>query len=231
MQAVVFDFDGVIVDSEILHDEALRAVCKPLGIEWHGHPWIGWSDADVLREVFTRAGQSLSESRLTALLGTKTEVVLEQVRAGLYTPYPGSIELMREAAKVAKVAVCSAGMREQIIPVLEHLGVDGLLSALITCEDTKRTKPDPDPYVLAASRLEAAPSRSIAIEDSPRGTRSAWGAGFNVIAVGHTLPRERLVFAHCFAPRTADLSVSMLQALIDNVPPESRCTPNLNSEI
>ncbi len=154
MQAVVFDFDGVIVDSEILHDEALRAVCKPLGIEWRGHPWIGWPDADVLREVFTRRGEPLSESRLAELLRTKTQVVLQQVHDGLYTPYPGSIELIRAAAQTTKIGVCSAGLRDQITPVLEHLGVLQLMSALVAYEDTTRSKPDPQPYALAAERLQ-----------------------------------------------------------------------------
>ncbi len=214
MQAVVFDFDGVIVDSEILHDEALRAVCNPLGIDWEGHPWIGWPDAEVLREVFNRRGEPLPDARLAELLHAKTEVVLKQVHAGLYSPYPGSIELVRAAAAVAKVAVCSAGMRDQIIPVLEHLGVLSLLSTLIAYEDTTRSKPDPQPYALAATRLSANPARCIAIEDSPRGVSSARAAGFTVIAVGHTTPRESLTAAHQFAPSTASLSIATLQSLI-----------------
>lgn len=213
MQAVVFDFDGVIVDSEILHNEALRAVCTPLGITWEGHPWVGWPDADVLQELHRRRNESLPESRLAELLREKTAVVLEQVHAGLYTPYPGILELMRSAAAAARIAVCSAGMRDQILPVLEHLGVLPLLSALVAFEDTTKSKPDPEPYTLAAKRLSVDPARSIAIEDSPRGVASARAAGFNVVAVGHTSPREALSHAHSYSPTAQTLSIDSLRAL------------------
>jgi HAD superfamily hydrolase (TIGR01509 family) len=214
MQAVVFDFDGVIVDSEILHDEALRAVCSPLGISWEAHPWVGWPDADVLHEVFRRRGESLARPRLDELLRVKTAVVLEQVHAGRYTPYPGVLELLRDSARVARVGVCSAGLRDQITPVLEHFGVLPLLSALVAYEDTARSKPDPEPYALTAHRLDVNPARSIAIEDSPRGVASARAAGFTVVAVGHTSPRDALSHAHHFAPSTTSLTLSTLQSLI-----------------
>ncbi len=214
MQAVVFDFDGVIVDSEILHDEALRAVCRPLGIEWAGHPWIGWPDAEVLIEVMRRRGEPLSRVRLDELLRVKTEVVLEQVRAGLYVAYPGVIELIRSCAAVARVGVCSAGLREQIVPVLEHLGIGSLPAALVAYEDTEKSKPDPEPYVLAARRLEVDPGRSIAIEDSARGVASARAAGFRVVAVGHTSPREELGRAHHYAASAEGLSVAVLRSLL-----------------
>lgn len=218
MDAVVFDFDGVIADSEVLHDAALREVCEPHGIAWEGHPWVGWADADVLREVFRGRGGALRDSHVADLLREKTRVVLRQVERGEYRPYPGSLELIRECAASARVGVCSAGLRDQIIPVLEHFGVLGRVGVVVACEDTPRSKPDPAPYVLAASRLGVRPGRSIAIEDSPRGVASARSAGFTVVAVGHTSPPESLAGAHHFSQSTAELTLAALRRWVGEAP-------------
>lgn len=215
MEAVVFDFDGVIVDSERLHDQALRQVCAPLGFDWSGDAWVGWPDAEVFIELHRRRGESLHPSRLASLLDAKTAVVLDQVRAGMYHPYAGSLELLREAATRARVGVCSAGLREQIEPVLEAFGVRAVISTIVSFEDTPRSKPDPAPYRLAAERLGVSPARSIALEDSPRGVASAKAAGFTVVALGHTSPRESLAAADHFAPTSAGLTAAMLASLLD----------------
>lgn len=215
MDAVVFDFDGVIVDSENLHDEALRDVCAPLGFSWEGEPFVGWPDADVLIELHRRRGIELSEKRLAELLEIKTRAVLRQVAAGLYHPYAGSVELIRAAAARGPVGVCSAGLRGQIIPVLERLDVLRDVAAVVSYEDTRASKPDPAPYLLAADKLGVDPARSVAIEDSPRGVASARAAGYRVVAVGHTSTRERLTQAHRFAPRISDLTLATLSGLFD----------------
>ncbi|MDX2114902.1 MAG: HAD family hydrolase [Planctomycetota bacterium] len=214
MDALVFDFDGVIADSEHLHDEALRVVCEPLGFDWEGDAWVGWPDAEVFRELYRRRGERLSDRGLAELLERKTEAVLVQVRAGLYRVYPGSVELMRAAARVAKVGVCSAGLRGQIVPVLESFGALECVSTIVAYEDTPRSKPDPGPYLLAAERLGSRPGSSVAIEDSVRGVAAARGAGFRVVAVGHTTARERLGEATMFEPTIATLTVDRLMALV-----------------
>jgi len=215
MQAVVFDFDGVIVDSEHLHDQALREVCHPLGFEWSGDAWVGWSDAEVFIELHRRRGESLSPTALRELLEHKTQVVLKQIDSGLYRAYPGSAELIREVSLEVPVAVCSAGMRSQIEPVLRQLGLAPLVTTIVAFEDTPRSKPDPAPYLLAAKRLEIDPARSIAIEDSPRGVASAHAAGYRVIAVGHTSPREKLAAAHRFVAGTIQLNLASLRELVE----------------
>lgn len=215
MEALVFDFDGVIVDSEHLHDQALREVCRPLGFEWSGEPWVGWPDAEVLIELHRRRGEALAHTRLAELLAKKTEAVVRQVEAGLYRPYAGSLELMRSGAAHTRIAVCSAGLRGQIVPVLESFGVMPLVTALVAYEDSARSKPDPAPYLLAAERLGARPARSVAIEDSPRGVASARGAGFRVVAVGHTSARDDLRDAHMHVHAINELSIDVLSTIIE----------------
>lgn len=205
MRGLLMDFDGVIADSEALHDEALRAVCAPLGFSWDGEPFVGWPDAEVFVHLYREAGRELTAEELADLLERKTEVVLGQVERGLYRPYPGAVELIREAATRARVAVCSAGLRDQIAPVLERFGVAPSISALVSAEDTPRTKPAPDPYLLGAKRLGVGPGECFAVEDSERGVASAKAAGCIVVGVGHTTARERLSAADWFVPRLEGL--------------------------
>ncbi len=195
MRALLLDFDGVIVDSEHLHDQALRAVCAPLGFDWPGEPFIGWSDADVLRHLHAARDSPLTARALDDLLARKTEVVLRQVRAGLYRAYPGAIELIEAASEAGPVGVCSAGMRAQIEPVLAQLGVLPRLSTIVSVEDVALSKPDPAPYLLAAERLALEPRSCVAIEDSPRGVTAAKGAGCFTIAVAHTTSPAQLAHA------------------------------------
>lgn len=215
MQAVVFDFDGVLADSEHLHDLALREICTPLGFTWSGDAWIGWPDADVFRELFRRRGEDLDEERLARLLEAKSGVVIKQVRDGLYRPYPGIIELVQSLAPTLPIGVCSAGLREQVLPVLEQFGVRERLSCVVTFEDTPRSKPDPAPYLLAAERLGVAPASALAIEDSPAGVASAHAAGFRVLALGHTNPRDALRTAHHFVPSARALTSAVLRSFFE----------------
>lgn len=219
MDALVLDFDGVIAHSEHLHDQVLKALCEPLGLTWEGEPFVGWPDADVLLHLFAQRGEPLTPGRLEELLAIKTGLVLQQIREGLYQPYPGVVELVRVAAGHVPVAVCSAGMREQILPVLARFGIGPLVRTVVAIEDTPRTKPHPDPYLEATRRLGVRPERTVAIEDSPRGVESALAAGLRVLAVGHTTPAAKLQRAHAFAPALAQVSLQRLQEL--TVPPAS----------
>jgi HAD superfamily hydrolase (TIGR01509 family) len=212
MRALLLDFDGVIVDSEHLHDLALREVCEPLGFTWQGDAWVGWPDAEVLIELHRRRGEALPAERLATLLEQKTSVVLAQVSDQRYRAYPGVVELIREAARAVPVAVCSAGLRGQIVPVLEFLGIAGDIGVVVAFEDTARSKPDPAPYLLGASRVGVPPHECVAIEDSPRGVASAKAAGCTVIAVAHTSPVERLSAADLVVGKIGELTLASLRA-------------------
>jgi len=213
MRGLLMDFDGVIADSEALHDEALRAVCEPLGFRWGGEPFVGWPDAEVFVHLHRDSGRDLSAEGLADLLARKTEVVLEQVRSGLYRAYPGAVELIRDAARSVPVAVCSAGLRDQIVPVLEMFGVSSVVRAVVSAEDTPRTKPAPDPYLLGADRIGIAAADCVAVEDSERGVAAAKAAGCITIGVGHTSARERLRAADWFVDRLEGIGWSDLLAL------------------
>lgn len=216
MQALVFDFDGVIVDSERVHGRALRAVCAPFGPEFQDFPddrFVGWPDAEALRAIFAGGGLTLGKPVLAELLASKHRYILERLRNRELAPYPGVLDLIRAAADAVPIGVCSAAMGAEIRAALQALEVLDRFSAIVGVEDAPLSKPDPAPYALAAARLGADPGRCVAIEDSVNGVASAKEAGYRVAAVGHTTHRSLLARADLFVERIASLNVPRLEAL------------------
>jgi beta-phosphoglucomutase len=212
--AIVFDFDGVIVDSEAAHGVALAAAAELLALsppqerpDWY----VGLGDAECFRRMGRASGRALTSEELERLIAGKAEVFARLCRQGRVAPIAGALELLRQCAEVLPVAVCSGSRRADIEPVLSTLQVLPLLSALVTADDVDRTKPDPAPYLLTAARLRVSPCQCVAIEDSPSGIAAAVGAGYTqVYAVCHTFAARDLIGADHIQHRIADLSLAQL---------------------
>lgn len=218
-RAIIFDLDGVIVDSEPLHAAALAAVCKPRGVPFDGPRFVGWSDDAALRAAFSTAGIPFSESLLCDLLELKTRRYLESVRVGRVKPYPGVIALLRAlGAAGVPLGLCSAAMRSEIDATLQALGLSESFRAIIGFEDAAPSKPAPAPYRAITEALGIDPAACLAIEDSPHGVTSARDAGLTVCAVLHTKPAEALSHAHSIHPTIAALAPTLLDRL---APPAS----------
>ncbi|MFM9959117.1 MAG: HAD family hydrolase [Phycisphaerales bacterium] len=212
-RAVIFDFDGTLVDSEPLHGRALRSVFEPIGLEpfFDEAMCVGLPDADVMRAVFTRGGRTLGEAELAALLETKSAAARRLWESGEGRAYPGAIELLREVKRRGtKVAVCTAALRREAGPVLERLGVAPILDAFVTADDVTASKPNPACYRLACERLGLPPSACVAIEDSVAGVTSAATAGCRVVALGHTTARERLTRSSWFVDAISAVDAAWL---------------------
>jgi beta-phosphoglucomutase len=193
-EAVLFDFDGILVDSEPMHHRAFTEVLNPLGMEF---PWkeyveiyMGFDDRDAFREAFRAKGIDLDEANLAKLVAAKSEAFLRGLRDGV-TAYPGVVALIDSLhAAGLPLALCSGALRSDIAPILEQLGVARRFEVVVSADDVRRSKPDPESYALAFARLSeryatslTVPGKSIAVEDTPAGIRSARGAGLRVLAV------------------------------------------------
>jgi len=204
--AVIFDFDGVIVDTEPLHFEAFRKVLEPLGL---GFPWteyvetyMGFDDRDAFREAFRSRGRALDDVRLAQLVDAKSLVFQDIIRDGVKA-YPGAVPLIRSLhASGMPLAICSGALRSDIAPILAHLGVAPCFPHVVTADDVRKSKPDPACYTLAYQRLSlanparvATPSNCLAIEDTPAGIRAAKRAGLRVLAVTNSYGGEELAGA------------------------------------
>lgn len=213
MRALIFDFDGVIVDSEPIHEEGLRRALSPLGIAVREGISIGLSDEDALSLIAGEAGVEVPGEVRRRVLAEKGRFVERALERGEARAYPGTIELIREAAAVMPIAVCSAAFRREIVPVLGALGVAELFRTVVSIDDVPAAKPDPAGYLMAAARLGIGAAECVAIEDSPRGVSAAVSAGMTAVAVGHTTARERLAHAHHVEERIAGLNLARLRAI------------------
>ena len=215
MEAIIFDLDGVIMDSESMHLEALRAVVTPEGLDIELHEYVGCADADAIRRLYRNAGRELTDERLQSLLETKNRAFKEQfTRTGLRS-FEGTLSLLRNAAAAGiPVAVCTASQGTEAHAILTHLQLTEILGCIITADDVAVAKPDPAGYRLAARTLGVDPARAVAIEDSVVGVRAACDAGLNVVAVLHTTPRERLADAHLIVESSEMLTLRVLRDLV-----------------
>lgn len=223
LSAVIFDFDGIIVDTEPLHYRAFQAILEPLGF---GYSWdayvevyMGYDDRDAFREAFRVRGADLEDRELEGLIARKAAAFLEIIASGV-APYPGVVELIRSIKESRPLALCSGALRSDILPILEGMDLSGIFDVMVTAEEVSASKPDPASYTLAVRRLAAAfpdrqirPETCIAIEDTPAGIASATGAGVGVLAVTNSYPAVRLAGARRVVDSLADVNLADLEAL------------------
>ncbi|MEO0963658.1 MAG: HAD family phosphatase [Planctomycetota bacterium] len=232
LEAVIFDFDGVIADSEPVHCTAIREVAGTVGVtisdaEYQA-VYIGFDDRDAFREVLRRAdglaaGSAVDESRVAGMCGAKA-LAFDRLAASGVPAVPGSLELAR-AVRAAGVpmAIASGATRREIDGMLAALDADGLFEVMVTADDVERSKPDPQTYAMAVDRLGAAEGRAlaagrcVAIEDTSAGVAAAKGAGLAVLGVTTTGPREALREADAVVSGPAAVDLGMLERVAGGV--------------
>ena len=187
--AVLFDMDGLLIDSEPLWLEAETAVMARLGADWTAADQaqlLGGSLVRTVRYLLGKATRPASPAQVAEWLMTR---VTELIRDRGVPLRPGARELLAEVA--------AAGLPHALVTSSERGFMDAVLArtglrfdVLVCADDVSMTKPDPEPYLLAAKLLGADPARCVALEDSPNGVASAQAAGCQVIAVPSLIPIE-----------------------------------------
>lgn len=229
ISAVIFDFDGVIVDSERLHWKAFNQVLDPRGrtIAWPEYidVFIGFDD----RDAFRHALPGIENEELSRLIDQKAAAFQELLETDGAAALPGAVELIQHLSGTVPIAICSGALLEDILPILEKLGIETAFNEIVTADDTPISKPDPAPYRAAVERLAAAapdgrdktrrPAAStenkwiVAIEDTPAGIASAKGAGLRVLAVTNSYEKEALTAADRILDSLEALSLEKLNLL------------------
>jgi beta-phosphoglucomutase len=223
LAAVIFDFDGIIVDTEPLHYKAFQEILVPrdLGYSWEEYlaRYIGFDDRDAFREAFRAGGDTIDDLELKGLIEEKARAFQRIIATGV-EPYPGVVELIRSVAGNLPLGLCSGALTSDITPILRQLGIDGLFDVVVTAEDVAASKPDPASYALALARLRAhfpgravTPENTLAIEDTPAGIASASGAGLKTLAVTNSYPEEKLTGAFRVVVSLAGIDLEGLQLL------------------
>ncbi len=207
--AILFDLDGVLADTEPVHGRAIDAVLATMGEDAHEFE-PGLCD----EVIFSRALPGAPAPEIRRAMQAKAGVFIDMIREDGAPEYPGVTGLVRALAGEVPLGVCSSSQRAEIDAVLESLGVTGCFRTITGFEDVERTKPDPQPYRLAAASLGFEASGCIAIEDSPTGLRAALDAGCRTLALTHTTDREHLIGAHRIVGRLGDLSAEEILGLV-----------------
>ena len=181
IDAVVFDLDGVLLDTEELWDEARRQLAEERGGRWHEQAqraMMGMSSPEWSRYMHDEIGLPDPPEEIAA------EVVrrLEELYRERLPVIPGAIEAVRRLGQRWPLGVASSSNRPLIDLFIELTGTAALFQATVSSEEVARGKPAPDVYLEAARRLGVDPGRAVAIEDSENGIRSAAAAGMHVIA-------------------------------------------------
>lgn len=217
MRALVFDFDGVIVNSEPMHERAIRMAFQSCGLPANWTDWrryAGHGDRNGFKLILADQGLPIDPPTFTRLQDAKQRLITELIASGEPPAYPGAVDLIRAAAGAMPIAVASGSRPHEIRPILQRLGVDDLVRTLVSADDVANTKPDPEPYLKAAQALGVAPEDCLAIEDTPTGVRAAVAAGFTVVGVEHTNAADLLtaVGAHHVVTDIAALDINALRS-------------------
>ncbi len=219
LAAVIFDFDGIIVDSEPLHFRAFNEVLEEHGfvISWEEYceTYIGFDDRDAFKTVFKNNGNRLASPIMKELISRKAEVFQKYIQDGEASPMPGAVDLIKSIPIRLPVALCSGALKQDITPVLEKLGIEDAFTAIVTAEDTDKSKPDPAPYRFALEKLGIEdPASVVAIEDTPAGILSAKNAGLKVLAVTNSYDREYLLDADAVTDSLVNVNRPMLEDIV-----------------
>lgn len=192
-KALIFDFDGVIVDSEPLHCRAFQVVCDDFGIGLSESEYyrelIGFDDRGAFQHLFKIRNRPLDETTFTNLLTRKAATVEEMMARGEFAALPHAVEFITDVAERFPLAICSGALRHEIETMLRAIGLHSYFKLIVAAEDVTVGKPDPSGYLLATKQLGEAigqplqPSEVLIIEDAPSVVRSVNKAGFKTLAV------------------------------------------------
>jgi len=194
MDALLLDFNGVIVDDEPLHFASFRDVLADNGLvlseSQYYTEYLGFDDRAAFAHAFRRAGRPLEPAHLAALIARKARAYAERAAHDLKV-VPGVADFVHQAARQARVGVVSGALRAEIDFGLEAAGLLGVVETVVSPDDVPTTKPDPAGYRLAMRRLAAKHGdgawRAVVFEDSLPGLTAAraLGAGCVMLATTH----------------------------------------------
>jgi beta-phosphoglucomutase len=220
-RAVIFDMDGVLVDSYRAHLLAWRQVAAAHGLQITEAQFAAGFGKTGRENIATLWPGRVRPEDIQALDDEK-EACYRQIIEADFPEMPGAARLMRELHEAGfALAIGSSGPPANVEVVARRLSQGRLLGATVHGLEVVRGKPDPAIFLLAARKLHVVPSRCVVVEDAPAGIAAARGAGMPAVAVTGTMPRDKLTSADLIVDSLAELSAPMLAALIDRQrPPE-----------
>lgn len=222
LQAIIFDFDGVIVDTERIHFQTLQRVLEeeqiPLSWEEYTQTYLAMDDRNCFRTALTEHGRLLTSEKVKELIARKADYFFGAV-PDTVTLFPGVKRFIRQGAETYPLAIASGALREEIELILGKVGLREFFSVVVAAEDVVKGKPDPESYITALARLNRSrpdrpvkPSECLVIEDSRHGVIAAVTAGMRCLAVTNSYPPEELTAAHRVVKSIEEIDLAQMEA-------------------
>jgi beta-phosphoglucomutase len=222
LQAVIFDFNGIIVDDEPIHFRLFQKVLGEEGIilteEAYYARYLGFDDRGAFTTAFRESQRLLDEAKLDELIARKAVYYQNAIRSQVAI-FPGVVNLVAALADNVPLAVASGALRHEIKTILATAGLLDRFRAIVSAEDVERGKPEPDIFLKALAALNdeseepLQPANCVVIEDSKEGVRGARRAGMKCLAVTNSHPPELLGEANVIVKSLEDVSLELLNRL------------------
>ncbi|MBM4262014.1 MAG: HAD family phosphatase [Deltaproteobacteria bacterium] len=224
LRAVIFDFNGIIVDDEPIHFQLFQKVFAEEDInlteEAYYSRYLGFDDRGAFEAGFRENQRELDAAELAQLIERKAVYYQEAIRRHVAI-FPGVIELIATLSPTLPLAVASGALRNEIETILTTVGVKDAFRVIVSAEDVTRGKPEPEIFLKALAGLNAQSPAShaitaadcVVIEDSKEGIKGARRAGMKCLAVTNSHPAELLGEANAVVRSLEDVSLPYLSAL------------------
>ncbi|MGE5326039.1 MAG: HAD family hydrolase [Deltaproteobacteria bacterium] len=227
LRAIIFDFDGVLVDSEPLIYEITRQMAAKegwtLSRDEYFRDYLALDDRGIAEHLYRSHGVQLDAARRDELVDWKFHAYAAAIRDGL-PAMPGAVEFVNAVAKHYPLAIASGSLRSEVEHLLSTIGLRERFALLVTAEDTDRGKPDPEIYIKAVAGLNGFPmfkespllaSHCLAIEDAPGGLRAAQAAGMKCLALAHSRSASELAHADFLVREFAEIKLDEIRQAFD----------------
>jgi beta-phosphoglucomutase len=207
LRALIFDFDGIIVDSEPIIMKLTQEMAAKEGWtvsqEEYYRDYLALDDRSIVEHLYSSHGRSIDPQRCEELVNWKSRVYEKIIENGLPT-MPGAVDFVRQAAGNYLLAIASGSVRAEILHLLGKLSLRDHFRIIASADDCERSKPDPEVYLKALAGLKTLPefkatqllpSDCLAIEDAPGGIEAAHGAGIKCLGLAHSRSLDKLADA------------------------------------
>lgn len=223
LRAVIFDFDGVITDSEILHLRAFNQVLAQYNIEIteevYYKEYLGFTDRDCFESVAGKNRLGLDSGQIENLIKQKNVIFDELARneATIFEGVPEFLQMLTD--NEIRRAICSGALLVDIAPILEKSQLGPFFEEIVSAEQIEKGKPNPEGFLLALEKLNEgrqnfiAANECVVIEDSHWGLEAAKAAGMHTVAITNTYDAEQLSMAEKIVERFSELTIDDLQKL------------------
>lgn len=230
LRGIVFDFDGVLADTEPAHLAAFQDVLAGTGLTLSSGDYydryMGFDDVGALRALGSDQGRPLDDSEVRRLVAAKARAFEARVRNGDVL-FPGAAACIERLSAAAPLAIASGALHAEIEAILTAASVNDRFAAIVGADDVAHSKPAPDTYrraieLLGAAGAGAQPSDYVAIEDTVWGIEAAHAAGLPCLALTHSYPAAALAAADAVIGSLDELQPALLGRLCGQVDAASR---------